>query len=181
MSKAKNTALSDAERAVLRDLNSKSDSKDAQHALYDFAVQRLQREDDLEAMRDDLIHHAQVLDALPDALKDQPWARAPSGAIRKHMATLSSTAAKVYLVLLTLVDKRTLTTFASRDTIANLAGYCPRTIHDAFRDLKDHNLIRRWYVRTGPEHWQKRYFTKLLVNEGCDTEADWKRHKEAAI
>ena len=181
MSKAKNKTLSDAERTVLRELNSRKGGRDDQHALYDFAVQRLMRDDDLEAMRDDLIQHAQVLDALPDALKDQPWARAPSGAIRKHMATLSSTAAKVYLVLLTLVDKRTLTTFASRDTIAELAGYCPRTIHDAFRDLKDHNLIRRWYVRTGPEHWQKRYFTKLLVNEGCETAEDWARHKRAAM
>ena len=85
MSKAKNKTLSDAERAVLRELNSRKGGEDDLHALYDFAVQRLMRDDDLEAMRDDLIHHAQVLDALPDALKDQPWARAPSAAIRKHI------------------------------------------------------------------------------------------------
>jgi hypothetical protein len=56
---------------------------------------------------------------------------------------------KVYLVLVTLVDSRTLPTFASVERIAELAGRGYRTTREAARSL----LVRRSSVSTGPEWW----------------------------
>ena len=173
-------AFNEAERIVLRDMAGNPDIDQAHKALYRFVTTRLLKEDDLEAMRDQLIQHCQFLDGLPDALEGRHWGRVPGKVVRRHLGELSGTEANIYLALVCCVNGRTLTTFVSNPRLAEMCDCSERTVSRGLRGLRRKGLIVRWFHKLGDWHSAVRHYTKLVAYPKDMTEEDWKLYSVPA-